>query len=145
MAQEEETAIICFRCGECCIRYQVRPSLIEARRIADELGLPFDQWLATYVDKHWQRPESFLLRRRNGACIFLEHGQRGNETSCLIHHVRPSACRDWTPSLYRRECREGLVKYWGLSVNQSGQVEGTREKLEEFHNFLNSLAFSKAP
>ena len=29
--------IPCFRCGVCCTRYQVRLSLVEARRIADQL------------------------------------------------------------------------------------------------------------
>jgi hypothetical protein len=31
--------VVCFRCGECCTRYQVRLGLAEAQCIADDLGL----------------------------------------------------------------------------------------------------------
>lgn len=54
----EESMIMCFCCGVCCTKYQVRLSLTEARRIADEMGLAFDEWLDRYVDKFWQCPES---------------------------------------------------------------------------------------
>lgn len=89
---QKDPAIACFRCGECCRKYQVRLSLIEARRVADGLGLAFDEWLHRYVDKCWQRPESFVLRRRNGARVFLEQAEGSNKSRCLIHHVKPSAC-----------------------------------------------------
>ena len=141
----EEHDIICFRCGECCIKYHVRLSLVEARRIADELGLAFDDWLDRYTDKDWQRDESFVLRWRNGECIFLERVKGSNKTCCLIHRVKPEVCKIWTPSLNRRECREGLAKCWGLTVNSLGQIEGTEEKLRELRSFIDSLALSSEP
>ncbi|MDP2953961.1 MAG: hypothetical protein Q8O76_11680, partial [Chloroflexota bacterium] len=36
---------VCFQCGECCSRYQVRLTLVEARRIADALGIAWHQFL----------------------------------------------------------------------------------------------------
>lgn len=138
---QEEPTIVCFRCGECCTKYHVCLSLIEAQKIADEMRLAFDEWLDRYVDKHWQQRESFVLRQRNGACIFLERADPSNKTSCLIHHVKPLVCREWTASLYRRECREGLAKYWGLTVSPLGQLEGAEEKLRDFYSFLKSPTF----
>ncbi len=134
----EGPTIICFRCGECCIKYQVRLSVIEAQRVADYLELAFNEWLDRYADKHWLDTESFVLRQRDGACVFLELTDGSKKTSCLIHHIRPSICREWTPNLYCRECREGLAKYWGLTVNPLGQLEGTEEKLRDFYSFLKS-------
>ena len=84
--------------------------------------------------------DSFLLRHWNGACVFLERIEARKLTRCLIHSFKPSACREWTPSLYRRDCQEGLIKYWGLTVSPSGQFEGSQQKLPEFYSFLESLA-----
>ena len=138
--EPKELSIPCFRCGVCCTRYQVRLSLIEARQIADELGFDWDEWLDRYVDQRWPGTDSFLLRHCNGACVFLERIEARKLTRCLIHSFKPSACREWTPSLYRRDCQEGLIKYWGLTVSPSGQFEGSQEKLREFYSFLESLA-----
>lgn len=99
---------ICFRCGVCCTRYQVRLSLVEARQIADELGLAWDEWLDRYVDQRWPGTDSFLLCHCNGACVFLERIEARNVTRCLVQSFKPSACREWTPGLYRRECQEGV-------------------------------------
>jgi Fe-S-cluster containining protein len=138
----KDPAIVCFQCGECCRKYQLRLSLIEARRAADELRLAFKDWVERYVERYWQRPESFLLRWANGACIFLEQAEGSKKNRCLIHQAKPLACWLWTPSLYRRECQEGLANYWGLTVSPFGQLEGTKEKLRDFYSFLNSLTFS---
>ena len=131
---------ICFRCGVCCTRYQVRLSLVEARQIADKLGFAWDDWLDRYVDKRWPGTDSFLLRYCNGACVFLEHTEESNKTNCLIHRVKPAVCRILTPSLYCRECREGLAKFWQLAVSPSGQLEGVEEKLRDFRSFVKSLS-----
>jgi hypothetical protein len=64
-------------------------------------------------------------------------------THCLIQTFKPSSCREWKPSLYRRECREGLVKYWQLSVSRSGQLGGAKEKLRDFHPFIESLMIAE--
>jgi len=137
--EPKELSIPCFRCGVCCTRYQVCLSLVEARQIADELGFAWDDWLDRYVDQSWPGVDSLLLRQCEGACVFLEHVEGSNMTHCLIQPFKPSSCREWKPGLYRRECREGLVKYWQLTVSRSGQLGGAKEKLRDFHSFIESL------
>lgn len=78
--------------------------------IADELGFDWDEWLDRYVDQRWPGTDSFLLRHCNGACVFLERIEARDVTRCLIQSFKPSACREWTPSLYRRDCQEGLIE-----------------------------------
>jgi len=130
--------IPCFRCGMCCTGYRVRLSLIEARRIAEGLGVAWHEFQDRYVDRRWLGADSFYLRQRDGACVFLK--QRGShKTTCLIHSFKPSSCREWAPSLYRRQCQTGLSRHWGLTVSSSGQLQGPEEKLREFRSFLESL------
>ncbi len=140
--EPKELSIPCFRCGVCCTKYQVRLSLVEARQIADELGFDWDEWLDRYVDQRWPGTDSFLLRHCNGACVFLERIEARNVSRCLIHSFKPSACREWTPSLYRRDCKEGLAQRWGLTVNPLGQIEGSRQKLLDFYSCIESVEFS---
>ena len=137
--EPKELSIPCFRCGVCCTRYQVCLSLVEAQQIADKLGFAWDDWLDRYVDQGWPEVGSLLLRQCAGACVFLEPVEGSNMTHCLIQPFKPWSCREWEPSLYRRECREGLVKYWQLTVSRSGQLVGAKEKLRDFHSFIESL------
>jgi len=138
----EEPPTVCFRCGVCCTKYRVRLTLVEARRIAEGLGLTLDMFLDRYADQRWHQFESLLLSQQNGACVFLEQAGM-SKTRCVIHHLKPLACQEWTPSLYSRECREGLSKYWGLTVSPSGQFEGPEEKLRDFHCFIESLTIAQ--
>ena len=130
---------ICFRCGICCSDYQAILSMAEGQRIADKLELTPDEFQNRYTDKRWPGTKNFILRKRNGACVFLEQIHGSNVTSCLIHPVRPSACRAWVPGLYRRECQAGLARYWGLRVSPAGSVEGAPERVREFCHLLESL------
>jgi hypothetical protein len=129
----------CFRCGVCCTRYRVHVNLLEARRIADALGIKWHIFLSTYVEPRWTGADSFFLRHQNGACIFLSRTSEPGNTVCLVHAIKPAACREWTPSLSRRECQEGLLKYWGLVVTPKGELYGTRERIQRFQLFLDSL------
>lgn len=138
-SSQEEPLLPCFRCGICCTRYQVRLSLVEARCISDEMEIGWDEFREAYLDPRWPGAESFLLRQANGACVFFEQSKDGHVATCLIHPFRPSSCRDWTASQYRRECQEGLDKYWGLKVSDEGKLQGTRGKILEFQSFLESL------
>ncbi len=137
-SEHKNSSIECFRCAVCCIKFQVRLNLIEAHRIADHLGLPFEVFLERYTDHRWYGPDS-LLRQLDGACVFLVGDTGSKLRNCRIHMIKPQACRDWTPGLDRPECREGLAKHWQLSVNSSGQLEGSEENLQKFHSFLESL------
>ncbi len=135
-----EPLMACFRCGICCTEYQVNLSLAEGQRIADRLELIWEEFLNRYVDKSWPGTTNFLLRKNNGACVFLERIEGSKVTRCRIHAFRPSSCMDWVPSLYRRECQKGLANYWGLAVSLSGQLEGSTQKVREFCDLLESLA-----
>ncbi len=64
-------------------------------------------------------------------------------TRCLIQPFKPSSCREWKPGLYHRECREGLVKYWQLTVSRLEQLEGAKEKLRDFCSFIESLMIAE--
>lgn len=132
--------LTCFRCGICCKRYQVGVDLVEARRIVDNMGISWDEFLDEYVDRRYIGNENFLIRQRDGACIFLKRINE-KQTCCLIHDFKPSSCREWTPGLFRRECREGLSELWGLEVDQnSGEIHGPSDKLFNFYSFLVSMA-----
>ena len=135
---EEATLMLCFCCGICCTRYQVRLSLIEARRINDWLGLSWDEFLSRYIDQYWPDAETFFLHRDNGKCVFLGDVEDGHMRRCLIHPVNPSACKEWNPSFYRSECQEGLAKHWGLTVSSSGKLKGPEQKLRDFNSFIES-------
>ena len=133
-----EREIECFRCGECCRRYQARLTPIEAHRIADALGISPNEFIKKYTDPRWGSSHSFLLRSEKSACVFLENTE-GKQNLCQIHPVRPVSCREWTASLNRKECREGLTKYWKLTVSPEGKLESTEEDLRRFQSFTESL------
>lgn len=133
-----EFSLPCFRCGVCCTRYQVLLSQMEARRIADGLGLAGTEFRDRYADPRWSGTD-FLLRQENGACVFLRY-EESNRTSCLIQAFKPASCQEWGASLSREECREGLSQHWGLAVSPSGRLEGSQGAREHFQTFLESLA-----
>ena len=131
---------VCFRCGICCSDYQAILSMAEGHRIADKLELTPNEFRNRYTDKRWPGTKNFILRKINRACIFLQRTNSSNVTSCLIHPVRPSACRAWVPGLHRRECQAGFARYWSLRVSPAGSVGGTSERVQEFCRLLESLA-----
>jgi hypothetical protein len=113
---------------------KIGPSEFDAHHLDSELG--------KYVDKYWWIRQRLLLLP--SACSRNTHAPFCRRSTKLLgrYHVKPSACWEWTPSLYRRECLEGLAKYWGLTASPFGQLEGAEEKLRDFYSFLNSLTFS---
>jgi Fe-S-cluster containining protein len=83
----EQTPIPCFRCGICCTCYQAPLT-----------------------------PEGYLLKHTKKGCVFLAWDADG-KARCTIHPSRPKACREWTPSLAKPECLEGLAK-----LKSEGQI-----------------------
>ena len=134
-----ESTIACFRCGVCCTRYQPPITLAEARTIATALGISLDAFLDRYIDDSWPGFEYYLLDTYEEACVFLEYDKESKVASCRIHPVRPQACREWAASLSRKECQEGLVRYWGLTVNSSGQLEGPEQRVRDFQTHIDNL------
>jgi len=110
-----ETPIPCFRCGFCCTLYQppLHPEDIE--RIASVLRMSTVEFISMYVQRVPTR-ESYLLRATERGCIFLTWDGNG-KACCTIYPFRPKVCREWTPSLSKPECLEGLAK-----LKSKGQI-----------------------
>ncbi len=125
--------IACFRCGECCRRYQVLLDRAEAERLAHHLRVPLNEFLAKFADPRWPGVNSYLLRHNEGGCPFLR--QRGDEFLCAIHRIKPRSCRDWTADLCRRECQRGLAGRWRLTVDNDGELAGAPEDIRAFWDF----------
>lgn len=98
----------CFQCGTCCSKWQAPVNSDEVQTIAANLDIPIDEFYSDYVRKYPVRPDSYLLAHKEGGCIFLRH--EGKRALCFIHDFKPAVCRDWTSSLSRKECREGLSR-----------------------------------
>jgi len=100
-------AIECFRCGICCTRYQPPLTPEEVETLAKELGLSPSDFLSKYVQI---MVTGYLLRQTEKGCVFLKWEEGEANANCSIYPFRPEACRNWMPSLSRRECQEGLKK-----------------------------------
>ncbi len=135
----EASEFTCFRCGVWCSKYHVQVSVAEALEIAAGLDIGWDDWLNKYTDPSLSASETFILRRHQGLCVFLEPMEDGKTFACRIHKFKPSLCLEWVASLYQRDCQEGLNKFWGLKVSPSGEIQGPREKLKEFYAFLSKI------
>jgi len=133
-----ESNFPCFCCGICCSKYQVQLTLPDVKRMAESLNMDFHEFENTYIDPRWFGEISFLLRRDSAACVFLKSTDSGLFSLCTIHSFKPSSCHEWLPGLYRRECQEGLCKYWGITVDSSGKLHGPPDKIEAFTAFWRS-------
>jgi Fe-S-cluster containining protein len=103
---EERQPIECFRCGVCCIFYYPQLSPEEVERIAGNLHITSQEFIARYVKV---TKIGYLLQQTRHGCIFLDWEKNG-KALCKIHSFRPDACRNWVPTLFRRECQDGLTK-----------------------------------
>ena len=135
----EQTPIPCFRCGICCTRYQPPLTTKDIDNVARALAMSRRRFIYRYAVKVPTK-EGYLLKRTNEGCIFLAWDADG-KARCTIHASRPKACRDWIPSLSKRECLEGLAK-----LKPTGQLMLPEELLvsqEDRQDFYSSLG--KAP
>jgi uncharacterized protein len=73
---------VCHACKRCCHMYQVRVNPYDVLVLARHLRMS-----TTDVGQRYLNGNSSLLRRNDGACVFL--GQEG----CSVHSARPLACR----------------------------------------------------
>jgi len=104
----EQTPIPCFRCGICCTRYQAPLTSQDIDNIASALRISRSKCISRYALK-LPIKEGYLLKKTEKGCIFLAWDADG-KARCTIYVSRPKACREWTPSLAKPECREGLAK-----------------------------------
>jgi Fe-S-cluster containining protein len=131
----EQTPIPCFRCGICCTRYQPALAIEEINNIASALGISPSKRVSNYTVKVPMIREGHLLKRTNKDCVFLTWDVNGR-ASCTIHPRRPKACREWTPSLSKPECLEGLAK-----LKSQGQIM-LLDELFSSHDERNELCQS---
>ena len=111
----EQTPIPCFRCGICCTCYQAPLTSEDIDNIASVLGISPSQCISRYARKAPIK-EGYLLKHAKKGCVFLAWDADG-KARCIIHSVRPKACREWTPNLSKPECLEGLAK-----LKSEGQI-----------------------
>ena len=137
--KQEASSIRCIRCGICCTKYQPVLNLEEAHLIADRLKVGWEYFLAEYADQRWPGKQSILIRHSNGACLFLQICPQKMQRLCLVHDCKPACCLEWESGLERADCREGLKTQWGLTLDPSGLIAGSEEKLEVFDRFLQTL------
>jgi len=111
----EQTPIPCFRCGICCASYQAPLTPEDIDNIASALGISRSKCISRYALKVPIK-EGYLLKRTKKGCVFLAWDADG-KARCTIHPSHPKACREWTPSLARPECLEGLAE-----LKSEGQI-----------------------
>jgi len=111
----EQTPIPCFRCGICCTCYQPPLTAENIENIASALGISSSKCISKYAVKVPTK-EGHLLKQTKKGCIFLAWDADG-KARCTIYSSRPKACREWTPSLAKPECLEGLAK-----LKSEGQI-----------------------
>jgi len=128
------TQLLCFRCGICCTRYDVPVTFEEAHKLADFLKIDWQTWLSNYTNPAWPGVRSMLLVRLGGECVFLTKPLEDNSRVCLIHSVRPAACRDWQAGIDKIDCRNGLAKSFGLSVSDSSKITGNQKDIDIFEH-----------
>lgn len=89
-------------CAECCSGYEPFVSRSDVQRIADHLGMTYDDVMNEYIEARpsadgfhvgWIRKVSEDIADK---CVFLM-GTRSGRYYCGIYEARPHDCRDFTP------------------------------------------------
>jgi Fe-S-cluster containining protein len=143
---EIKDQLTCFCCGVCC-HYRVFMSLEEAQRISNDRDIPLEAFLEltpenlSYGQEHfWFGAESYLLRQKDGFCVFLTPVSGTNGWFCGIHHVKPDVCRHWAPTIHRPECQKGLALRWNLTLDAvTGVIRGPENQMQKFADFMEKL------
>ncbi|MBV8333500.1 MAG: YkgJ family cysteine cluster protein [Candidatus Eremiobacteraeota bacterium] len=89
-------------CAECCSGYEPFVSKADVRRIAEHLGMTYDDVMREYIVERpsadgftvgWVRKVTEDIADK---CVFLM-GSRSGRHYCGIYEARPGDCRDFTP------------------------------------------------
>jgi len=130
----EQTPIPCFRCGICCTCYHSPLTTKDIDNIAAALGISRSKCISRYAVKVPTK-EGYLLKHTKKGCVFLAWDV-DMRARCTIYSSRPKACREWSPSLAKPECLEGLAK-----LKSRGQIM-LAEELFPSHNEQKELYLS---
>jgi Fe-S-cluster containining protein len=95
--------------------------------------------LFEYTDPRWPGTKSFLLKHVDGACIFLKADPSCKQFLCKIHGFKPACCLEWESGLNKQECLKGLLAIWHLTVDASGNLQGTPQDIQLFQEYKLSL------
>jgi len=89
-------------CAECCKGYEPYVNKHDVQRIADHLGLTYQQVMREYVNER-ASADGFVVGwlKKVGdditdKCVFLK-GERSGRFYCGIYEARPHDCRQFTP------------------------------------------------
>jgi len=130
----------CICCGTCCIKFQPRLELEEAKRISNELGLTLQEFLTRFTDPRWPGTQSYLVRHVNSSCIFLKPSEDNKQHLCSIHNIKPSCCIEWKAGMAdHQECRQGLKRIWNLDLDADGKIKGSQDDISKLQFYLNSI------
>ena len=129
-----EGEIPCFQCGVCCMKWQPLMDREETERIAKAMGISGRTFRRKYTRAYPPRRGWRIMRHGSIGCIFL--GFEEGRAICTIHEFKPEACRSWTASLTKSECREGLEKMASGPVSLPGEVYSSEETLRDFIEVL---------
>lgn len=111
----------------------------EAHNIADRLRIAWDDFEAEYIDNSWPGVRTVLLRHSGGHCVFLEPQPDGKVFFCRVHTFKPQSCIEWNADADKKDCREGLVRYWNLGINTEGNFTGEASDVAELNALLTQL------
>jgi hypothetical protein len=111
----------------------------EAHKIANKLRIDWEKFEEDYLDNSWPGVRTVLLRHSGGHCLFLQPQPDGKVFFCRVHKFKPESCIQWNADLDKKDCREGLKKYWNLGVDAEGEISGDQKDISAFHDLVERL------
>jgi uncharacterized protein len=85
--QEAFSIVDCTKCANCCRTMRIIFSEEDVTRIAAHLGMPRDEFVATFLEPDDEDP---AYHAKATPCPFL-----GSDNLCTIYDVRPNDCREY--------------------------------------------------
>ena len=98
LAEKLQDEFVCTSCGWCCLHGgQIKITKSELEAIGEYLEAPITCAALVPVRELESEPGVFILTVTE-PCFFQDKASLG----CMVHHVKPAACRDYPWRLYLR-------------------------------------------